>query len=55
MGHRLHIKGLKQLPGTPRPLIFPDFVGTENLPVIGCFGVGCESTLLGRRVAFGRT
>ena len=55
MGHRLHIKGLKQRQGTPRPLISLDFVGTENLPMIGCFGVGCESRLLGRRVAFGRT
>lgn len=55
MDHRLHIKGLKQRQGTPRPLISPDVVGTENLPIIGCFGVGHESTLFGRLVAFGRT
>ncbi len=55
MDDRLHIMGLKQRPGTPRPLISPDFVATENLPIIGCFRVGFESTLFGRLVAFGRT
>ncbi len=54
MDHRLHIKGLKQRHCTPRPLISPDFVGMENLPMIGCFGVGSESRLLGRRVAVER-
>ncbi len=54
MDHRLHIKVLRLRHGTPRPLICPDFVGTENLPVIGCFGVGCESRLLGRLGAVGR-
>ncbi len=54
MDHRLHIKGLKQRQGTPRPVISPDLAGTENLLMIGCFGVGRESRLLGRRVAVER-